>query len=114
MANLETPNSEGNTTHPPQELNGSRGTQTYNIEDSDSEPETIMEAPEGTKTARYSITSYLEQVFSRKFSAIQSRVERLPGVASPIRKSDPDSYADTPFSDEIALIEMPRKSPCPA
>ena len=36
-------------------------------------------------------------------------VERLPGVAPPIRKSNPDSYADTPFTDEITLIEMPRK-----
>ncbi|KAF3563895.1 hypothetical protein DY000_02016533 [Brassica cretica] len=36
-------------------------------------------------------------------------VERLPGVAPPIRNSNPDSSADTPFTDEITLIEMPRK-----
>ena len=35
--------------------------------------------------------------------------ERLPVVPPPIRRSDPGSYADTPFSDEIASIEMPRK-----
>ena len=35
--------------------------------------------------------------------------ERLPGVAPPIQKSNPDSYADTPFTDEITLIDMPRK-----
>uniref|UniRef100_A0A0D3DLK7 Retrotransposon gag domain-containing protein n=1 Tax=Brassica oleracea var. oleracea TaxID=109376 RepID=A0A0D3DLK7_BRAOL len=33
--------------------------------------------------------------------------------SSPIRKSNPDSYADTPFTDEITLIEMPRKFPFP-
>lgn len=36
-------------------------------------------------------------------------VERLPWVALPIRRSDPNSYANTPFMNEIALIEMSRK-----
>ena len=36
-------------------------------------------------------------------------VERLPRVAPQIWKSNPDSYADTPFTEEITLIEMPRK-----
>ncbi|KAF3485524.1 hypothetical protein F2Q69_00052345 [Brassica cretica] len=40
--------------------------------------------------------------------------ERLPGVAPPIRKSKPDSYADTHFTDEITLIEMPRKFSFPS
>ncbi|KAF3485988.1 hypothetical protein F2Q69_00052290 [Brassica cretica] len=40
---------------------------------------------------------------------MQSIVERLPWVAPLIRKSNPGSYADTPFTDDIALIEMPRK-----
>ncbi|KAF3573377.1 hypothetical protein F2Q69_00058588 [Brassica cretica] len=39
---------------------------------------------------------------------------RLPGVAPPIRKSNPDSYADTPFTDEITLIEMPMKFSFPS
>ena len=56
-----------------------------------------------------SLTTYLEQMFSKKLDAMQSMVERLPGVAPPIRKSNPGSYADTPFTDNIALIEMPRK-----
>ena len=40
---------------------------------------------------------------------MKSMVERLPGVAPPIRKSNPDSYANTPFTKEIILIELPRK-----
>jgi len=56
-----------------------------------------------------SLTTYLEQMFSKKLDTIQSMVERLPGLAPPIRKSNPGSYADTPFTDNIALIEMPRK-----
>ncbi|KAF2589753.1 hypothetical protein F2Q70_00039451 [Brassica cretica] len=53
--------------------------------------------------------AHLHQMFSDRLDAMQSMVERLPGVAPPIRKSNPDSYADTPFMDEITLIEMPRK-----
>ncbi|KAF3564913.1 hypothetical protein DY000_02015618 [Brassica cretica] len=45
---------------------------------------------------------------------MQSMVERLPGVAPPIRKSNPVSYADTPFKDEITLNEMPRKFSFPS
>ncbi|XP_013704147.1 uncharacterized protein LOC106407833 [Brassica napus] len=53
--------------------------------------------------------AHLHQIFSARLDTMQSMVERLPGVAPPIRKSNPDSYADTPFTDEITLIEMPRK-----
>ncbi|KAF3498441.1 hypothetical protein DY000_02052840 [Brassica cretica] len=48
-------------------------------------------------------------MFSKRLDAMQSMVERLPGVAPPIRKSIPDSYANTPFTDDVTLIEMPRK-----
>uniref|UniRef100_A0A0D3D2W1 Retrotransposon gag domain-containing protein n=1 Tax=Brassica oleracea var. oleracea TaxID=109376 RepID=A0A0D3D2W1_BRAOL len=34
---------------------------------------------------------------------------KAPRGSSPIRKSNSNSYADTPFTDEITLIEMPRK-----
>ncbi|KAF3573423.1 hypothetical protein F2Q69_00059419 [Brassica cretica] len=61
-----------------------------------------------------SMTDYLEQMFSKRLDAMQSMVERLSGVDPPIRKSDPDSYADTPFTDEITLIEMPRKFSFPS
>ncbi|KAF2549380.1 hypothetical protein F2Q70_00022317 [Brassica cretica] len=45
---------------------------------------------------------------------MQSMVERLPGRAPPIRKSNPDSYADAHFTDEITLIEMPMKFSFPS
>uniref|UniRef100_A0A0D3BVC3 Uncharacterized protein n=1 Tax=Brassica oleracea var. oleracea TaxID=109376 RepID=A0A0D3BVC3_BRAOL len=55
------------------------------------------------------MSAHVHQMFSDRIDAMQFMVERLPGVAPPIRKSNPDSYADTPFTDEITLIEMPRK-----
>ncbi|KAG5410895.1 hypothetical protein IGI04_007214 [Brassica rapa subsp. trilocularis] len=56
----------------------------------------------------------LEEMIPGYFSPTQSMVERLPGVALPTRKSNPDSYADTPFMDEITLIKMPRKFSFPS
>ncbi|XP_013704134.2 uncharacterized protein LOC106407817 [Brassica napus] len=41
-------------------------------------------------------------------------VERLPGVAPPIQRSNSDSYADTPFVEEIASVEMPRNFSFPS
>ena len=82
---------------------------THVHEDSDSGMEDEEKAPKGATTSKSTIAAYLEKMSSKKFYAIQYMVERLPGVAPPIRRSDPNSYADTPFVDEIALIEMPRK-----
>ncbi|KAF3539269.1 hypothetical protein F2Q69_00022073 [Brassica cretica] len=115
MPTLETPNSEGDTTCPPTALNGDRathekakGTQTYDVEDIESEPEPDKEIPKGGTATRSSMTA------SKRLDAMQSMVERLPGVAPPIQKSDIDSYADTPFTDKITLIEMPRKFSFPS
>ncbi|XP_056854581.1 uncharacterized protein LOC130504029 [Raphanus sativus] len=41
-------------------------------------------------------------------------VERLPGVALPIRRSNQGSYSDTPFVEEIASVEMPQKFSFPS
>ncbi|KAF3508492.1 hypothetical protein F2Q69_00006520 [Brassica cretica] len=86
MPTLETPNSRGDTTRPPMTLNGDgathengKGTQTYDVEDSESEPEPDKEISEGGTATRSSMTTYLEQMFSKRFDAMQSMVERLPG-----------------------------------
>ncbi|KAF3543882.1 hypothetical protein DY000_02008133 [Brassica cretica] len=76
---------------------------------SDSEPDSEKETSEGAAALQSSLTTYLEQMFSKKLDAMQFMVEKLPGVAPPIRKCNLGSYADTPFTDSIALIVMPRK-----
>ncbi|XP_013739460.2 uncharacterized protein LOC106442306 [Brassica napus] len=88
--------------------------QTCDVEDSDSEPEPDKEASDGAARAESPMISQLHQMFSDRLDAMQSMVEKLPGLAPPIRKSNPDSYADTPFTDEITLIEMPRKFSFPS
>ncbi|KAF2553079.1 hypothetical protein F2Q68_00036695 [Brassica cretica] len=88
--------------------------QTYDVEDSESQPEPDKEAPDGETKAESPMVAYLVQMFSKRIDAMQSMVERLPGVAPTIRKSNADSYADTPFTEEITLIEMPRKFSFPS
>ncbi|KAF3577744.1 hypothetical protein DY000_02035186 [Brassica cretica] len=121
MGNLNRPSTGGGTTDTPPMSGAARATregtknpQIQDLEERDSEPEPGKEAPERTASTESSITTYLEQIFSKRFDAMQSMVEHLPGVAPPIRRSNPDSYADTPFVEEIASVEMPRTSPSQA
>ncbi|KAF3591522.1 hypothetical protein DY000_02021126 [Brassica cretica] len=97
MPTLETPNSGTDANLPPTASGGDTST-----------------PPDGATKAESPMVVYLEQMFTKRLYAMQSMVERLPGVAPPIRKSNPNSYADTPFTDEITLIEMPRKLSIPS
>ncbi|KAF3545660.1 hypothetical protein DY000_02007165 [Brassica cretica] len=121
MPTLETPNSGTGVNIPPTASQGDAATrekakdaQTYDVEDCKSENEPDKEAPEGAAKMESPLVAYLEQMFSKRLDAMQSMVERLPGVAPPIRKSKPDSYADTPYADEITFIEMPRRFSFPS
>ncbi|KAF3606255.1 hypothetical protein DY000_02049181 [Brassica cretica] len=121
MPTLETPNSETGSNLPTTAPGGDASTrekakdaQTYDVEDNESEPEPDKGAPDGIARAESSMIAHLHQMFSERLDAMQSMVERLPGVAPPIWKSNLDSYADTPFTDEITLIEMPMKFSFPS
>ncbi|KAF3583889.1 hypothetical protein F2Q69_00030220 [Brassica cretica] len=121
MGNLNTPNSREGATDPASGSGvagamreGAKNPQVHNLEESDSEPESDKETPEKISATESSMTAYLEKMFSKRFDAMQSMVERLPGVAPPIRRSNPDSYADTPFVEGIASVEMPRKFSFPS
>ena len=121
MPTLETPKSGMGANLPTMMLGGDTSTrekakddQTYDVEDSESEPEPDKEAPNGAVRMESPMIAHLHQMFSERLEAMQSMVERLPEVAPPTRKTNPDSYADTPFTDEITLIEMPMKFSFPS
>ena len=40
---------------------------------------------------------------------MEAMIQRIPGVLIPLKKSLSHSYADSPFMDSIALVEMPKK-----
>ncbi|KAF2540749.1 hypothetical protein F2Q68_00030978 [Brassica cretica] len=88
---------------------GAENPQVHNLEESDSEPESDKETPEKISATESSMTAYLEKMFSKRFDDMQSMVGRLQGVAPPIRRSNPDSYADSPFVEGITSVKMPRK-----
>ncbi|XP_038698571.1 uncharacterized protein LOC119996119 [Tripterygium wilfordii] len=46
---------------------------------------------------------------AQRLTEVETFLRRLPGVPVPIRKSLPDSYSDSPFSDRIVSVEMPKK-----
>ena len=56
-----------------------------------------------------SINESIEQAVAKHFAEMGALIQKIPGVPGPIKKSLPHSYADSPFVDSIALIEMPRK-----
>ncbi|XP_062085288.1 uncharacterized protein LOC133791376 [Humulus lupulus] len=51
----------------------------------------------------------IEQLVAKKLEGMEARIHRIPRVPAPIRKSLPSSFADSPFVDAIALVEMPKK-----
>ena len=40
---------------------------------------------------------------------MEALIQKIPSVPTPIKKSLPHNYADSPFVDSIALIEMTKK-----
>ena len=36
-------------------------------------------------------------------------IQRIPGVPKPLEKSTPSSYVDSPFTDDIAMVEIPKR-----
>ncbi|KAF3500805.1 hypothetical protein F2Q69_00042518 [Brassica cretica] len=121
MPPLETPNSGAGPNLPTAAPGGEASTrekakdsQTYDGEDINSEPEPDKEVSDKAARAESPMIAHLHEMFSYRLDAMQSMVERLPGVAPPIQKSNTDSYADTPFTDEITLIEIHSKFSFPS
>ncbi|KFK40704.1 hypothetical protein AALP_AA2G030500 [Arabis alpina] len=48
-------------------------------------------------------------IIIRRMEELERMILRLPGIAPPITKSAPNCYAYTSFTDEIALVEMPKR-----
>ena len=50
-----------------------------------------------------------EVELQRRLNEMEKLIRRIHGIPTPIKKSFVDSYADSPFTDNIALVEMPYK-----
>ncbi|KAL0683171.1 hypothetical protein Bca4012_050019 [Brassica carinata] len=80
MPTLETPNSGMGANLPTTAPGGdaltrekAQDAQTYDVEDSESEPEPDKEAPDGAARAESPMIAHLHQMFSNRLDAMQSR-----------------------------------------
>ncbi|KAF3533203.1 hypothetical protein DY000_02039673 [Brassica cretica] len=96
MLTLETPNSGTSANLPTKTMGGdasmgekAKDAQTYDVEDSESEPEHDTEAPDGAVRTESPMFTHLHQMFSERLDAMQSMVERLPRVAPPHPEEQP-------------------------
>ncbi|XP_010468710.1 PREDICTED: uncharacterized protein LOC104748823 [Camelina sativa] len=110
---LETPRQENNGENP-----SIRQTHENLIQEENMDHQRTVNTPHVTGVehepyAKSAEPTYLEAMLTKRLGAVEAMIERLPGMAPPIRKSNLHSYADTPFSDEIALTEMPRNFSLP-
>lgn len=67
------------------------------VDDDTSYIDTDTDMQETSVANKSGKNAYWEEVFSKKFEEVLVLIERLPGIASLIRRSTLDSYADTPF-----------------
>ena len=73
-------------------------------------PQATVNAPQSiTGSSLSSINDSIEQAVVKQFTKMEALIQKILGVPTPIKKSLPHSYADSPFVDSIALIEMPKK-----
>ena len=54
-----------------------------------------------------------EAELQRRLNEMEDLIRRIPDVPALIKKSSVNSYTDSPFTDNIALVEMPWKSSFP-
>nr|VDD35948.1 unnamed protein product [Brassica oleracea] len=111
MPTLETPNSGTDANLPPtasgEGAPGRENTQTYNVEESESEPESDEEAPYGATKAKSHMVTYVEQMFSERLDTMQSMVERLPGAYD--STTDPDDHI-AQYRQRMLTVALPRES----
>ncbi|XP_057811616.1 uncharacterized protein LOC131025849 [Salvia miltiorrhiza] len=56
----------------------------------------------------------MDPALAIRLAEMKALIQRIPGVPAPIHKSSENCYADSPFVDEIALVEMPIKFSFPS
>ncbi|KAF3536467.1 hypothetical protein F2Q69_00022929 [Brassica cretica] len=77
--------------------------QTYDVDDSESEPEPDKESPDGATKAESPMVAYLEHIFTKRLDATQSMVERLPEMPKKFSFPSIKAYdGTTDLDDHVA------------
>ena len=51
----------------------------------------------------------MKQAMEKRFTEMEAMIQQIPKMPTPLKKSQPHSYAESPFVEFIALVEMPKK-----
>lgn len=66
-----------------------------------------------SKHGRSKSRSHVPESVLKKLQNVREMVQHIPGVPKPLEKAAPTSYTDSPFSDDIALVEIPKRFTVP-
>ena len=61
----------------------------------------------------YRSRSDIPESVQKELREVRELIQRIPGVPKPLEKATPTSYADSPFGDDIALLEIPKRFTVP-
>ncbi|XP_031272660.1 uncharacterized protein LOC116131157 [Pistacia vera] len=76
-------------------------------------PKTIAKANSIMRDDLVASPSPMEQVLAKRLADVEVVMRRIQGMPIPTKKSRSHCYADSPFVDEIALVDMPQKFTIP-
>ena len=61
----------------------------------------------------YRSRSDIPKSVQKELREVRELIQRIPGVPKPLEKATPTSYADSPFCNDIALLEIPKRFTVP-
>ncbi|XP_010669872.1 uncharacterized protein LOC104886992 [Beta vulgaris subsp. vulgaris] len=68
---------------------------------------------DGADPPKEPVQGRLDNPIQQRLQQLEDMIARIPGVPRPMKKATPNSYADSPFADPIALIEVPKRFSVP-
>ncbi|XP_057246818.1 uncharacterized protein LOC104908818 [Beta vulgaris subsp. vulgaris] len=69
---------------------------------------------DGADPSKEPVQGRLDDPIQQRLQQLEDMIARIPGVPRPMEKATPNSYADSPFADPIALIEVPKRFSVPS
>ncbi|KAK3228564.1 hypothetical protein Dsin_000445 [Dipteronia sinensis] len=72
-------------------------------------PTVFHDQPPGKVFIVFDMSDSTDPELSRKFTEMEALIQRIPVFPAPNKKCTANSFADSPFVDAIALVEMPKK-----
>lgn len=66
-----------------------------------------------SKHRRSRSNDYIPESVRKELQEVRALIQRIPGVPKPLEKAKPYSYADSPFTADIAMVDIPKRFTVP-